>query len=213
MCNCGKKCCNTCEIKKSNLPKDVIVATKELLNLCFIEDGNTSGPDFCATFEIVLINQTAQRIKNISIIDSLMGLSGEPSGNPTYGGELRPHYTNVEIVGVSPTLVPLSFDNVVANGGQLLNVAASYLEPNAIANIRVRIAGNGVLNAVDPTTNTHTETGVQRFKYTSMIQNTAMIAGDVVLSVSESIKMYPMYIKSGVFTSTVTTIFGFNQMP
>lgn len=213
MCNCGKKCCNTCEIKKCTLPKDVIHAEKQLLNLCFIEDGYTSGPDFCATFEIVLINQTAQRVRNISIIDSLMGLSGQPSAGPDFGGELRPHYTNVEIVGLSPTLVPLSFNDIVANGGQLLDVANSYLEPCAIANIRVRIAGNGVLDSVDPDTNTHDETGTKRYKYTSMIQNTAMIQGDVVLSISESVKMYPMYIKSGVYTSTVTTIFGFNQMP
>lgn len=213
MCNCGKNCekCETkCCIKKCNLPKDVICAEKTLLNLCFIEGGYTSGPDFCATFEIVLINQTANKIKNISIIDSLMGLSGQPSSNPTLGGELRPHYTNVEIVGCHPTLVPLSFNDIVANGGELLDRSQSYLDPCAIANIRVRIAGNGLLDSIDPDTNTHDPTGTKRYKYTSIIQNTAMIKGDIMINSTETIKTFPIYIKSGVYTSSVTTVFGFN---
>ena len=216
MCNCGRSCDSKCEtkccIKKCNLPKDVLSAEKTLLNLCFVEGGYTTGPDFCATFEIVLINQTCHKIKNISIIDSLMGLNGEPTGvtGPS-GGELRPHYSNVEIIGHCPTLVPLSFDDIVERGGELLDKSQSYLDPCAIANIRVRIAGNGILNAVDPETNDQTTTGTQRFKYTSMIQNTAMIKGDICLNTCETVKIFPLYIKSGVYTSAVTTVFGFND--
>jgi len=210
MCNCEKKCETKSCIKKCNLPKDVISAEKTLLNLCFVEDGYTSGPDFCATFEIILINQTAHRIKHISIIDSMMGLSGLSSSGPTYGGELRPHYTNVEIVGCHPTLVPLSFDDIVANGGELLDKCQSYLDAGAIANIRVRIAGNGLLDSVDPSTNTNDPTGTRRYKYTSMIQNSAMIKGELCINSSESIKIFPIYVKSGVYTSSVTTVFGFN---
>lgn len=210
MCNCGKSCEPKCCIKRCNLPKDVLHAEKNLLNLCYVEGGYTTGPDFCATFEIILINETSHRIKNISIIDSLMGLTALSSNNNPNGGELRPHYTNVEIFGTSPTLVALSYEDVVANGGQLLDVANSYLDPCAIANIRVRIAGNGILLSIDPETNTHQTTGTERFKYTSMLQNTAMIKGDIALNGSETVKMYPMYIKSGVYTSAITTVFGFN---
>jgi hypothetical protein len=209
MCNCGTSCkCETkCGIKRCTLPKDVISVEKNLLNLCFIEDGYTSGPDFCATFEIIIINQTANRIKNISIIDSLMGLSAlSSSDNPT-GGELRPHYTNVQVIGGSTTLVPLSFDDIVANGGELLDVANSYLDACAIANIRVRIAGNGILMSMDPNAPAPEHTGTERFKYTSMIQNSAMIKGDVMINNTEVVKMFPVYVKSGVFTSAITTVY------
>lgn len=55
MCNCGKSCEPKCCIKRCNLPKDVLHAEKNLLNLCYVEGGYTTGPDFCATFEIILI--------------------------------------------------------------------------------------------------------------------------------------------------------------
>lgn len=213
MCKC-KKCCNRrtpCEIKKCDLPKDVIRAEKNLLNLNFMEGGYTSGPDFVATFEIILFNETRHKIKNISILDSLMGLSGLPSASPDTGGELRPHYTNVEIIGCHPTLVPLSFDDIIAKGGELLDKCNSYLEPCSVANIRVRIAGNGILLSIDPTTPTHDPTGTVRYKYTSMLQNSAIINGEVCVSHCESVSIYPLYVKSGMVTSAITTVLGFNE--
>ena len=222
MCNCKKctkargeckpkKCETKCEIEKCCLPRDVIRAEKNLLNLNFVESGFTSGPDFVATFEIILFNETNHKIKNISIIDSLMGLSGLSStSDVSIGGELRPHYTNVEITGCHPTLVP-SFDEIIANGGELLDKRSSYLKPCSVANIRIRIGGNGILLSIDPTTPTNDPTGTTRFKYTSMLQNSAIIHGEVCTSHCDSTPMYPLYIKSGVVTSAVTTVFGFNE--
>lgn len=211
MCNCGKKCESSCEtkccIKKCTLPTCVIRAEKTLLNLSFIEDGYTSGPDFCATFEIVLFNDTAHKIKNVSIIDSLLGLNGDLV-NPITGGELRPHYTNVDILSHHPTLFPLTFEQIILNGGELLDTTLSYLDPCSVTVLKVRIAGNGVLVAVNPTSND--PTGTERFKYTSLLQNTAVIRGDVAINGSEIIKMFPVYVKSGVFTGAITTIFSFN---
>lgn len=217
-CNCKKSCDRDCDrsceqnclIKKCELPRCVIKAQKTILNVAFLLENGEGLDDFCATFEIVIFNETCNRIKNICIIDSLMGLTIESGFT---GGELRPHFTNVEITGCHPTFTPYNFDQIAANGGQLVDPSTSYLDPCEVAVLRVRLAGRGYLIGQDPTTGEPGPVEGAIPKYTALMQNTAIIRGNVAISQSETIPMYPVYIKSGMIAGMSTQVLNFFEGP
>jgi hypothetical protein len=165
------------------------------LNLAYADFGSTSGPDFIATFEVVLTNPTAHRINNLSIEDSLMGLKSQ-IGGPVSGGELRPYFTNVDVLDTSSTLVPLPFNSIIANNGQLLNVAISYLAPSSITRLLVRIGGRGFLISENPATGAPGAT--ERSKITTLLQSSCEVNGDIVLCGNKTVKMFPLYCRTGM---------------
>lgn len=194
-----KKQCPKQTIKKCGLPRGVVTAEKNLLNVSYITEGAVSSePDFSATYEIIIFNNTCNKIKNLSVVDSFLGLKGQtfdPTGQ--FGGELRPFFTNVGIISNHPTIVPLGFDDIITNNDELLNVAQSYIAPCSFVRIILRITGRGFLIPQSPTTGTPIPTTDS--KWTAYLQNTAVISGDVCLDeCGTSVKMYPVYVKSGV---------------
>lgn len=205
-CYDKKVCIDAC-----NLPRNVLKVEKTVLNVSLLTDGSTgpSNPDFSATFEIVLCNNSCHTVCNISVIDSLMGLKAKPfdgAGDNNFGGEVRPYFTNVEIIGCDSTLVPLKFDQIVEKCGELLDTCQSYLEPCAVARIMVRIAGRGFLNPVVP--NTGTQTDSEKARVVTLMQNTAIIRGNVVVDHCRKVPIYPIYVKSGLIKGYHVTLEG-----
>ena len=150
-CNKSKSKSHSVEIKKSSAPNGIITVEKNLLNLAYTDFGSSSGPDFIATFEIVLTNNTCHKIMNVSINDSMMGFKVQ-TGGPVTGGELRPYFTNVDVLETGSTLVPLPFNQVVLGNGELVDTASSYLAPCSITRLQVRIGGRGFLISESPST-------------------------------------------------------------
>lgn len=209
-CNCHKynapscdPCANLCdqvEIKACKLPIGALKVEKTILNAGFIADGSSiSAPDFSVTFEIVLTNCTCHQICDLSIIDSLMGLKGQPfngDDDNNYGGELRPYFTNVDIIGCDNCLVPLRFDKIIKRCGELLDTCRSFIEPCSIARLMVRITGRGFLNPVTPSENE--QTSVEKYKWTTLMQNTAVVKGNILVDHCQKVPIFPIYIKSGI---------------
>ena len=204
VCNIGHNTncdpCHKVEIKACKLPIGALKVEKTILNAGFIADGsNISAPDFSVTFEIVLTNCTCHQICDISIIDSLMGLKGKPFNdhdNNNFGGELRPYFTNVDIIGCDNCLVPLTFDRIIKHCGELLDTCRSYIEPCSIARLLVRITGRGFLNPVTP--NEGEQTSVEKYKWTTLMQNSAVVRGNIIVDHCQKVPIFPIYIKSGI---------------
>jgi hypothetical protein len=180
------------KIKQSSSPKDIIKVEKVLLNLAYADFGSSSGPDFVATFEIILTNLTCHRIMNISIKDSMMGLKQEPGVD----GELRPYFTNFDVLDTNSTLTPLPFDQSVLEGGQLVDQSSSFLEPCSITRLLVRIGGRGFLISESPVDGEPGNT--ERSKITMLLQNSCVVTGFIGFGGLDIVPIFPVYARSGV---------------
>lgn len=188
----GEHCDQKCDIK----------AEKNLLNLTYLTEGSMiSEPDISATFEIVIFNRSSCKLTNLSIIDSFMGLQGNDFG-PTggFGGELRPYYTNVTVNSCSGTIFPNNFQQIIDGGGELVNKTLSYIPPNSVCSLIVRITGRGFRLPNFPLDNEQLPfEGVPAI--TMCIQNTAIIRGNVSkkhdCGCYATVPIFPLYVKSG----------------
>jgi|LakMenEpi03Aug12_release.lakeMendotaPanAssembly.Ray.scaffolds.fasta_scaffold299957_2 hypothetical protein len=191
-----------------------VSAEKNLLNLAYMEEGNTSSPDVSATYEIVIFNRSNNKITDLSIVDSLLGLQPNTGITGPYGGELRPYFTNIRSETCSNTLVLNSFDQIAATRGQLLG-PGSFINPKSICSIIVRITGRGFLSAVDPESNQQVNT--QKGSISMCIQNTAIISGSVTKSehcgCTKKYSLFPLYVKSGEKQTNSVVFIGFAQPP
>ena len=191
-CNKEKKCCE-------EIPE--ITAEKNLLNLSYLIEGSgISGPDVSATYEIVIFNRSCHDICNLSIDDTFCGLLPNdftPDGE--FGGELRPYFTGVDASTLYPTVVPNTFDQIVATKGQIL-AAGSYVPAFSIVSILIRITGRGFLMPVTPNGGVQI-TGSQTPNVSMCLQNTAIIKGDIKKRKScgchVCVPIFPLYVKSG----------------
>lgn len=193
-CNSDKKC-HAEEFKE-------ITAEKNTLNISWMVEGaDLSGPDISATYEIVIFNRSCHDLTCLTIYDSFMGLMPNtltPDG--TFGGELRPYFTNVTAETLHPTIVPNSFEQIVAAGGNLLG-PGSYVPARSVCTILVRITGRGFLLPVSPA-------GGPQIPFAGSadvnmaIQNTSLISGSIKKKKScgcnVCVPMFPLYIKSGL---------------
>ncbi len=182
-------------IKKSPLPTGLIKVEKVLLNLAYTDFGNSSGPDFIATFEIVLTNDTSHKIMNVSIKDSMLGFKAQVGG-PTTGGELRPYFTNVDVLDTSSTLTPLPFNQVILGNGELVNTGTSYLAPASITRLLVRIGGRGFLISESPSTGAPGAT--ERSKLTMLLQGSCVVSGFVSFGGCDIVPIFPVYARTGI---------------
>lgn len=86
------------------------------------------------TYEIILANRSDRKIYNVSVFDTLAGITFEE------GRRSFPYRSEVEVVKCDGSLVPLSKREIVRENGQLLNVELSCLEPCSVSKIVVRLA-------------------------------------------------------------------------
>jgi hypothetical protein len=209
-CSCSKPkpkpCDGRCHLKvKCHCDPDCdIKAEKNLLNLEYISDGaGISEPDISATYEIVIFNRSHCKLSNLSIIDSMMGFQGNVFGSTGgFGGELRPYYTNVHVLPCSATVVPLTFEQIMENCGELVDKCNSYIPPCSVISVIVRITGRGFLLANFPTTGEQLPFADEP-SITMCVQNTATIRGTITKKHDcghcvVTAPIFPIYVKSGV---------------
>lgn len=207
--SCNKPCCKPkpcdgkCHLKLVNHcdQKCDIRAEKNLLNLTYITEGSgISEPDVSATFEIVIFNRCNSKLTHLSIVDSLMGLQPNVFGpTGTFGGELRPYFTNVSVTTCHGTIIPNNFSQIVSGMGELVD-PASYVPANSVCSVIVRITGRGFRLPVDPTTLEQIPFEGQ-LAVTMCVQNTAIIKGKVNkkndCGCHICVPIFPIYVKSG----------------
>jgi len=203
---CEKPCEKPCEqpCKKDYCSEEAKISVeKNVVNISYLDDfGNTSGPDFIAIYELVLFNRSNCILKNLSVIDSFLGLDPEPLSNG--GGELRPYFTNVSAVGYEPNIFPLTYDQIgTLNTGEILDTTQSFLPAKSITRILIRIAGRGFFIPTNPNTGSPVENPGFRSKLAYILQNTALIKGSFVETdhcgnIVCDYPIFPIYVKSGV---------------
>jgi hypothetical protein len=177
--------------------ENLITAEKNLLHLSYIGSGTTSRTDVTATYEIVIFNRSCYDLRNVSIVDSLLGLRGDVD---PMEGELRPYFTGVFIATPQQTLFPNTFNQII-NGGNELLAAGSYVPARSVATLQVRITGRGFFEATPPGTGIPVP-GANNVSDISMaVQNTAVIRGDLIKNklcgCRSSVPIFPIYVKSG----------------
>ncbi len=204
---CAKPCADPCaklEIKECQTDFGVC-AEKNLLNLSFLTDARQqqiSSPDISATYEIVITNKTCNKLTNLSIIDTLLGLQGNDLNQEgTFGGELRPYFTNVDVSTCDDTITPLAFEDIVDQNGQLVDTSKSYVPACSVCVITVRITGRGFLLAQDPEEGEQIPFVGQR-NISMCVQNTAIVKGtlevvDQCTCCTTEHPIFPIHVKSG----------------
>ena len=196
-----------------------ITAEKNLLNLSYLTEGSRiSGPDISATYEIVIFNRSPYKLTHLSICDSFLGLFPNTfDSDGTFGGELRPYFTNVAAEPCDPNIIPNTFEQIVAKKGELI-ACGSYIPAHSIGAIMVRITGRGFLLPTPP--NQQGGSGNQipfstDPKYSMCVQNTSIIRGNLVKKLPchchVSAPIFPLYVKSGIQTAVKGTLF--NVLP
>lgn len=214
--DCRQKCGERCyRSVKCHTECPEITAEKNLLNLSTVTDGYISGPDVSATYEIVISNKSHNKVTCLSIIDSFFGLYPNVDGpSGLFGGELRPHYTNISVETGCNTVIPNSYDQMVAAGGELL-APGSYMLPFSVCSVFVRITGRGFFLSNDPSqpgpTGQNIDNGVG--KYSMSLQNTSIIRGTICKKLSCgchcTAPIFPIYVKSGIQNPVTGTLFSF----
>lgn len=139
--------CNDLVVECSSDPiKADICVEKNLLTVCriplasavefFVANGNlppsTYFSQLLLTYEIVLINKTAFKISDINIYDTLAGL--------TFVENSIPFTNSIEIVKCPGHIVLYETDEIAYRKGQLNDPDASYLPPNSVTTIVVKLA-------------------------------------------------------------------------
>jgi len=198
-----------------------ITAEKNLLNISYLTEGSgISGPDMSATYEIIIFNRSPFKFTNVSIVDTFLGLYPNifgPTG--TFGGELRPYFTNVSAEPSDPNMIPNTFDQIVANNGNLV-ACGSFIPPHSVASIIVRITGRGFLLPTPPSStggpaNQIPFEGVPKFSMD--VQNTALISGKITKKLPchchVCAPIFPIYVKSGIARISQGTLFNILPTP
>ena len=195
-----------------------IKVEKHLLNISYLDNfSGISGPDFVAIYEIVLWNRSCLALKNLSIVDSFLGLDPEPfDSSHNFGGELRPYFTAVTAVGYEPNLFPLTFEQIGnANTGEILDTTQSYLPAQSITRVLVRITGRGFFTPTNPTDNQPIPDSSIKSKVAYILQNSAVIKGSFIEEghCNNNIEhpIFPIYVRSGI--AQVTSNFNFYVAP
>ena len=214
---CCDKPCKPCVDYCAEAAK--IKVEKHLLNISYLDNySNISGPDFVAIYEIVLWNRSCLPLKNLSIVDSFLGLDPEPfnsAGN--FGGELRPYFTAVTSVGYESNIFPLTFEQIGnANTGEILDTTQSFLPPQSVTRVLVRISGRGFFNPTNPVDNQPINNpNTIKSKVAYILQNSALIKGSFIEEghCNNNIEhpIFPIYVRSGI--AQVTSNFNFYGAP
>jgi hypothetical protein len=194
----SKKCDGKCHKTKCvDCPE--ITAEKNLLNLSYLTEGAVSStPDVCVTYEIIIFNRSHHDLTHLTVDDTFCGFMPNTltSGG---GGELRAYFTNVMATSIHPTIIPNTFDQIVATKGQLLG-AGSYIPARSVCSIILRIAGRGFLLPVTPNGGQQI-TGDHVPDLNMALQNTAIICGHLKkkheCGCKTHVPIFPIYVKSG----------------
>ena len=209
--SCDQSCIDYCaEAKK-------ITVEKHLLNLSYLDNfSNISGPDFVAIYEIVLWNRSCLPLKNLSIVDSFLGLDPEPFDSAhNFGGELRPYFTAVTAVGYETNIFPLTFEQIGnANTGEILDTTQSFLPPQSVTRVLVRITGRGFFNPTNPVDNQPINNSSTKSKVAYILQNTALVKGSFIeVAHCKTIEhpIFPIYVRSG--SNQATKNYNFYEAP
>ena len=216
----SRKCHEHHEIRCHGDCKE-ITAEKNLLNISYLtEGGSISGPDISATYEIIIFNRSCFKFTNVSIVDTFLGLYPNivgPTG--TFGGELRPYFTNVSAEPSDPNMIPNTFDQIVANNGNLV-ASGSFIPPFSVASIIIRITGRGFLLATPPNQTGGASNQIPFStlpKFSMDVQNTALISGKITKRLSchchVCAPIFPIYVKSGITKVTQGTLINFMPDP
>lgn len=140
-CKEEPKCSDICVVQKSCSIDANICVQKNLLTVCrvpgaaLISSYYTNGmlPNAYAqlvlTYEIVLLNKTNSKIANISLFDSLAGITFENAYTST-----------VEIIKCPGHITLYEMEEIAARKGLLNNPDGSYLPPNSITTIVLKLA-------------------------------------------------------------------------
>jgi len=187
-----EKCADKCEIKIDPCvyPKCVLEVEKNLLNLSYASERESiTGSPFTAIFEIIIRNNTCNKISNLSIVDSLLGLTPKCVLRSDSEEDNHALITSVAVIGCDSTFVPLKSHEIIENCGELLDVCRSYIEPCGTARLTLRITGSGYIFNCDE----------REFKFTSLMQNTSLIKGLLHFGKHKRIPIFPIYVKTGVF--------------
>lgn len=198
-----------------------ITAEKNLLNISYVtEGGPISSPDMVAIYEIIIFNRSPFKFTNVSIVDTFLGLYPNTLGSTgTFGGELRPYFTNVAAEPSDPNMIPNTFEQIVANNGNLV-ASGSFIPPHSVASVIVRITGRGFFLATPPTS-TGGATNQIPFstlpKFSMDVQNTALISGKITKRLSchchVCAPIFPIYVKSGIAKISQGALFNLLPAP
>lgn len=83
------------------------------------------------TYEVVIINKSNNKISNISLFDSLAGI--------TFGTVSAPYSSTVEVVKCPGNISLYDIDDIAARNGLLNNPDGSYLPPNSVTKIVLKL--------------------------------------------------------------------------
>ena len=200
-----RKCdgvCNLTLISHCEHAKE-ITAEKHLLNLSYLtQGGGISHPDCTATYEIVIFNRSNNDLKHLSVVDSMMGLRPNIFGaTGDFGGELRPYFTNVTATSCHNSIIPNTFEQIVAGNGELV-ACGSHVPARSVCTLLVRITGRGFLLPVPPGGTQQLADSDDEVRNVSMcVQNTAIIRGKMHVrsgcGCEDDVHIFPIYVKSG----------------
>lgn len=131
--NCDPICADICLQKNLLTVCRVPLASAIAL---FYESGsmpdNTYFSQLVLTYEIVIVNKTSNKIANISIFDSLAGITFEENGSP--------YMSQVSVVKCPGNITLYEMDEIAARKGLLNNPEGSYLPPNSVTKIILKLA-------------------------------------------------------------------------
>jgi hypothetical protein len=126
--------------------KDLVCIQKNLLTVCriplasaielFFGSGslppNTLFSQLLLTYEIVIINKTNNKISDICLFDSLAGM--------TFENNTMPFTSEVSVIKCPGNITLYELDEVAARKGQLNDPSLSYLPPNSVTKILLKLA-------------------------------------------------------------------------
>lgn len=142
-CEKNDKCVT---IKECDPIKADICLKKNLLTVCriplasavelFFSSGNlpdnTYFSQMILTYEIAIINKTNNKISNISIFDSLAGI--------TFENNSAPYTSLVEVIKCPGNIILYENEEIAARKGLLNNPEGSYLPPNSVTKVILKLA-------------------------------------------------------------------------
>lgn len=106
---------------------------KTVLSKCTIHD-----PDFIiTTFDITILNKMDDKIINVSLKDSLIGL------------KIAIDDIRFDVISSSDNLIPLNNNEIIEHDGELLNVHKSTLPPRSASRLLLRVTAKQELTCDD----------------------------------------------------------------
>ena len=146
-----------------------ICLSKKLIDLCQTDTGDIHN---IATYEIIIINKTCKTICNLSLEDSFAGYKLSTNA---LASEINPDFTFVRPINY-PSVTPYTFDQIVANNGNLVDPCKSWVGPCDTVRIILRIAYKGYKSDNTGTTTVECDPQV----HTLFFCNTLTLRGKLV---------------------------------